>query len=356
MPKKSSSSSDAQEVEILPSAIVPATARGLYGDENTESGALIHLDSSEMPLLVVEAGRAAQFAYEEFLFGTISNEHTRRAYERAVRKFFEWLEDTHPEVGLAQISPRMVRSYLDQYSGAIASRKLQLSALRHFFDICVTRHAIVLNPSLSVRGERYSVTEGKTPEISIEECRQLLGAIDTESLIGKRDRAIIYTLIYTAARVGAVASLKIGNLYSAGSQWMIHFDEKGGKSREIPVREDLYQAIFDYLDAAGLEYGKEERSSPLFRSMLRKEGRFSGNGMKANDVSRMLKRRFAGAGLSERYSAHSFRVTTITDLLEQDTPLEDVQRLAGHADPRTTRLYDRRKRKVERSIVEKISV
>jgi len=54
--------------------------------------------------------------------------------------------------------------------------------------------------------------------------------------------------------------------------------------------------------------------------------------------------------------AHSFRVITITDLLEQGLALEDVQRLAGHADPRTTRLYDRRARKVTRNIVERISI
>ena len=55
------------------------------------------------------------------------------------------------------------------------------------------------------------------------------------------------------------------------------------------------------------------------------------------------------------YWPHSFRVTTITDLLEQNVPREDVQHLAGHADPRTTNLYDRRKRKIKRN-VDKISV
>jgi integrase/recombinase XerD len=43
-------------------------------------------------------------------------------------------------------------------------------------------------------------------------------------------------------------------------------------------------------------------------------------------------------------------------LLEQGVPLEDVQRLAGHADPRTTRLYDRRQKKITRNIVERISI
>jgi len=70
----------------------------------------------------------------------------------------------------------------------------------------------------------------------------------------------------------------------------------------------------------------------------------------------MVKRRMAACGLPRRLSPHSFRVTTITDLLEQGVPLEDVQNLAGHADPRTTRLYDRRQKKITRNIVERISV
>ena len=62
------------------------------------------------------------------------------------------------------------------------------------------------------------------------------------------------------------------------------------------------------------------------------------------------------AGLPPRLSPHSFRVTAITDLLSQGVPLEEVPHLAGHADPRTTRLYDRRQRKVTQNVVERISV
>ena len=51
-----------------------------------------------------------------------------------------------------------------------------------------------------------------------------------------------------------------------------------------------------------------------------------------------------------------FRVTAITSLLEQGVPMEDVQHLAGHADPGTTRLYDRRRKKITRNIVERISI
>ena len=49
-------------------------------------------------------------------------------------------------------------------------------------------------------------------------------------------------------------------------------------------------------------------------------------------------------------------MTAITDLLTQGIPLEDVQYLAGHAEPRTTTLYDRRKKRVTRNIVERIPI
>jgi integrase/recombinase XerD len=78
--------------------------------------------------------------------------------------------------------------------------------------------------------------------------------------------------------------------------------------------------------------------------------------MTAVDMCRMVKRRMKAAGLSARLSPQSFRVTTITDLLLQGVLLDDVQRLAGHADARTTKLCDRRDKKVTRNIVERISV
>jgi site-specific recombinase XerD len=151
--------------------------------------------------------------------------------------------------------------------------------------------------------------------------------------------------------VGAVVGLKRGSFYSAGEQRMLHFDEKGGKSREIPVRHDLDILIGLYLDAAGLQTARKE--TPLFRTANGKTGQLTRNALTGVDICRMVNRRLKDAGLSVRLSPHSFRVTTITDLLEQGVPLEDVQRLA---DPRTTRLYDRGDKKITRNIVERISI
>lgn len=84
-----------------------------------------------------------------------------------------------------------------------------LAAIRKFFDVAVIQHAIPLNPALSVRGPTHQVIEGKTPEVSIADARRLLDFIDTSHIVGLRDRAICATLIYTGARVGAVAKLTL---------------------------------------------------------------------------------------------------------------------------------------------------
>lgn len=306
----------------------------------------------EMPAMIADAGKPARFAYEEFFYGKLRNPHTRRAYQFAVNRFLTWCDERGIE--LANVTPALVGEYIDQNRASVSTKKQHLAALRHFFDGMVNRHAVVLNPVATVRGERLQVVEGRTPEITVKEARKLLKSIDVRHVVGLRDRAILATLVYTAARVGAIAKLRLHDLYHAGNQWMLHFDEKGSKSREIPVRHDLQRFLFEYLDAAAIR--DDDKESSLFRTAVRRERRLTGRGMTANDIGRMVKRRMADAGLSSRLSPHSFRVTTITDLLEQGVPLEDVQYLAGHSDPRTTRLYDRRQKKVTRNIVERISI
>lgn len=305
-----------------------------------------------LPRLVAQAGGSACFAWEELFSAEIRNPHTRRAYLHAVRQFLDWCE-AH-ELELRQITPAWVGTYYDQLPAAIPTKKLHLAALRCFFDRLVLRHAVVLNPAASVRGDRYQLVEGKTPEITVEQARMLLASIRPDDIGGLRDRAIISTLIYTAARIGAVARLRIGSIAQDGSQWQVRFLEKGGKVRDIPMRDDLAGCLMAYVERSGLRSASGD--GPLFRRLTRRGKVLTAVAMTADDMGRMIKRRIANASLPAPLSPHSFRVATITDLLSQGIPLEDVQHLAGHADPRTTRLYDRRKKHVTRSIVDKISV
>lgn len=231
-------------------------------------------------------------------------------------------------------------------------KKLHLAALRHFFDKAVERHAIMLNPALSVRGPKLSIREGKTKGLGVKQARQLLASIDVSTPVGLRDRAVIATLIYTAARRGAVAKLKRQDFHSDGRQHYFQLDEKGGKQRTIPCREDLERFMEAYMAAVG----PMEGGSALFRTMQGRTNAFTENAMSGEDILAMFKRRLKAAGLPDGFSCHSCRKATATNLLEQGVELADVQHFLGHADPRTTKLYDQRQLSVTRNIVERIGI
>ena len=168
------------------------------------SQALILASETQVPALpdiVQRAGQAAVFAAEEFYYGSIRNEHTRTAYRRAVDRFLAWCEERGLE--LARIAPKDVGQYFDglrKQGLSVATCKQHLAGVRHFFDGMVTRHAVLLNPALSVRGERYEVVEGKTPEISVKQARLLLKSLEASDALSKRDRAILAILAYRTVR------------------------------------------------------------------------------------------------------------------------------------------------------------
>ncbi len=320
------------------------------------------------------AGPAAKFAWEEFFLGKIPNPHTRSAYLRAVRRFLAWCEVK--KCRLKDIEPGAVGEYFAEIKGiSLPSKKLHLAAIRAFFDVLVQRHVMQLNPAHSVRTERYSVTEGRTPAITVGQAKTLMASIRLNSVLDFRDRAVIAVLIYTAARAGAVGQLNLKDFAEDGTQFVLRFSEKGGKARSIPVRHNLQQYLQEYLRSAGLETGPKD--SPLFRtgrvvrSVAEVRGSETGqnpgtdrtrmtalndDAMSGVDICRMVKRRLKTAGLPGGISPHSFRGCVATDLLSNGVALEDVQHLLGHADARTTRLYDRRQKQVTRNIVERISV
>jgi integrase/recombinase XerD len=110
-----------------------------------------------------------------------------------------------------------------------------------------------------------------------------------------------------------VAKLRIGDFQHDGTQYVLRFSEKGGTSREIPVRHDLEGHIQAYLDAAGVE--AENKDRPLYRSTQGKTKRLTGNPLTTKDVCRLVKRRLKDAGLPSRLSPHSFRVYVVPPVM-----------------------------------------
>ena len=314
------------------------------------------------PAIVTAAGRAAGNAWRDFFSELeLENDNTHRAYNHAVRRFLAWCEDRGLE--LARIMPGDVAQYIkDDLDGSPATQKQHRSAIKRYFDLLVVRHLSMINPAASVKTPKLRRSRGTTPMIEPDEIKQLMASIDTVGLAGIRDRAAIAVLGYTAVRAAGIAKLRRGDYRGRPGHMQLYFREKGGTQHQIEVRSDLEVCLNDYLAAGRMKTANKE--CPLFRPLLRKEQAFrpwvkadkkkgttEQGTLSPNDVCRMVKRRMRRAGLREELSAHSFRVAVLTDLIDQGVPIEDVQELAGHADARTTKLYDRTNRKVTRNLV-----
>ncbi len=191
------------------------------------------LRTPALPACITAAGAAAGFAWEEFFLGQVRNPHTRTAYLRAVKRFLAWTESQGLE--LLRITPGMVGHYFNELPLSIPSKKLHLAALRAFFDNLVQRHVLILNPAHSVRTERYSQVEGATPEITVVQARNLLKSIELHSIIDLRDRAIIAVLIYTAARAGAVAKLRLRDFAPKRGFTLSALQRKAGRRGSFPA-------------------------------------------------------------------------------------------------------------------------
>jgi site-specific recombinase XerD len=288
----------------------------------------------------------------EFFTAQINNDHTRKAYLNAARRFAGWCE-AHGLHELAQVEPFHVAAFVKELQGQFSppTVKQHLAALRMLFDWLVTGHVLDSNPAHPVRGPKYVVTKGKTPVLDAEEARALLDSIPTDTLIGLRDRALIGVMVYTFARVNAVIGMKVKDYFTQGRRGWVRLHEKGGKEHEVPCHHTLDKLLDEYLAAAGIAGDAE---GPLFRTTGRKTGQ--AQAMWQQDAYRMIQRRAAAAGIKTRIGNHTFRATGITAYLKNKGTLEHAQTLANHASPRTTKLYDRRSDEISLDEVEKISI
>lgn len=324
----------------------------LYREFDAGSSSQLMPQSHRVPTLIERAGPHASRRFLEFFAAQIRNPGTRAAYARAVGKFCIWCE--HRGLTFEQISPLVVAAYVEQLTSlrSAPTVKLHLAALRMLFDFLVTGQVLPFNPAASVRGPRHVVKKGKTPVLTPEQARELLDSIDTTSIIGLRDRALIGTLVYSFARVSAAIGMNVGDFYPQGRRMWFRLHEKGGKHHEVPAHHNVEMYIDEYLTAAQI---LDHSKSPLFRTVSRRR-RLTNNRMHRSDVLRMIKRRARQAGLSQQICCHTFRATGITAYLLNDGSLEHAQNIACHESVRTTKLYDRRADRISLDEIERIRI
>jgi site-specific recombinase XerD len=307
-----------------------------------EPGALAAV-AATLPAVFVSDEKAGE-RFFGFFTAHIRNRNTRRAYYKAACRFSDWCVGRGLK-SLGHVKPPHVAAYIEwmgraQPDGQGLSKptvKQHLAALRMLFDWLVVGHVLDTNPAHAVRGPKFSQKKGRTRVLDREEARALLAAIESGSLTGLRDRALIGIMIYTFARVGAVLQMNVGDYFSQGRRGWVRLHEKGGKEHEAPCIPKLEAYLDEYIAAAGIA---DDTDGPLFRTTGRSTG--TPHRLTQQDAYRLIQRHAKRAGIETQIGNHSMRATGMTDYLKNGGSLSEARKMANHADTRTTQLYDRR--------------
>ena len=306
--------------------------------------------SDSLPALYAPDPAAARRTVE-FFTANIRNPNTRKAYARAGVEFARWCQ-ARGIAALKQIEPVHVAAYIEQLQLAAPSVKQRLAALRTLFDWLVVGQVMPVNPAASVRGPSYSLKKGKTPVLSAEEVRALIDSIETDTIIGLRDRALIGLMVYTFARVGAAVQMRLEDVYVQRRRTWVRLHEKGGKLHEMPCHHNLEEYLHAYVEGAGLDDAK----GFLFLTAKGPGAALSTKPMRQADVYRMICRRVEAADIRTHIGCHSFRATGITEYLKNGGRLEIAQQMANHESSRTTGLYDLRGDQIKLDEAERIAI
>ena len=305
-----------------------------------------------VPTLLQSAGQRAVRRFLEFFTAEIRNPNTREAYARAVQQFCRWREQR--KLTLETVQPVFVAAYIEELmqQRSKPTVKQHLAAIRMLFDYLVTGQVVPVNPASSVRGPKYVTKKGKTPVLTPQEARLLLEAIETDTLVGLRDRALIGVMLFSFARIGAVLGMNVEDYYPQGKRFWFRLHEKGGKRHEVPAHHNAEEFVDAYLVAAGIA---EEKKNPLFRSFNRRR-QLTDRRLYPDEALAMVKRRARQAGLPTNICCHTFRASGITAYRLNGGTLEHAQQIAAHESPRTTKLYDRTTDEISLDEIERIVI
>jgi len=341
-------SPDALAGEVLPAVSRSNNSRWSTGPDAgdalavTAPGALAHRDQ-----------------LDAFTDGWLANrrlsEHTRAAYRGDVGHWLDWCRarDLDPltatflhvnayarelESGAALTTGRPM-------SPATVARRL--SGLSSWYGFLVKLGGVAASPVAGADRPRVSRDHSATVGLSAVEVDQLLAAAEADRGPARtRTVAMLAVLADLGLRVSELVGLDLAALGYERGHRSIRFVGKGGAPRRRALTPGSSAALDAYLAERAARAGvpvDELPPGPVFVTA-------AGERVDRHATFRLIRRLAVAAGIpaAAQLSPHSLRHAFATAARDEGVPLEDVQDAMGHADPRTTRRYDRDRHNLDR--------
>ncbi|WP_051797128.1 tyrosine-type recombinase/integrase [Catenuloplanes japonicus] len=288
----------------------------------------------------LEAGGGAATEFTDaWLANRRLSDHTRAAYKRDITGWLAWC-DTHA-ISPLTVTFLQVNAYARELETTLADTTVarKLSAMSSWYDFLTRLQAVPANPVSGADRPHVDRDHSGTVGLTPAEVDALIAA--AESATGPtadRTRAVIALLADLGLRVSELCGLDVTDLGYERGHRAVRFTGKGGKARRRALAPGTAAAVDAYL---------QSRGTPLDGPLLVTAG---GGRLDRHAVFRLVRQLARDAGIPawEQLSPHSLRHAFATTARAEGVPLEDVQDAMGHADPRTTRRYDRDRHNLDR--------
>jgi len=208
----------------------------------------------------------------------------------------------------------------------------RIACLSSFYHFLLRMGLVVSNPCDAVERPRsvHSVARG----YSADEVRRLL-AVVPDTVAGRRDRAILLTLVLTGRRRTEVISLKAGDLSLEGETCFYAYRGKGGKRGRRELPRPAFEAICATLADAGKELGSMAPAESLWQAAARPEG------VTSSTFYSRFRRYLVAAGLAPT-GIHVLRHTAAKLRRDAGESIEAVSQFLDHSSLAVTSVYLRR--------------
>jgi integrase/recombinase XerC len=270
------------------------------------------------------------------------SEHTLRNYAIDLGQFLDHVAPADPatgerrEVDIKQLDHITIREWLSALHEAQKKKSSiarKLAALRTFFQFLIREGVVEMNPAKLVSTPRL---EKKLPNhLSVEDAVRFIETPDTETDLGKRDRAILELLYGTGVRVSELTKLNLRDIDFRNKN--VRVLGKRRKERVVPFGDPALHALMRYLTEVRPAFlrnapAAERDEEAVFLN-------YQGTRITTRSVGRMVDKYIDVCAGIHNISPHSLRHSFATHLLDSGADLRDIQELLGHARLSTTQIY-----------------
>ena len=271
--------------------------------------------------------------FKRFIDYTDVKETTIKGYAVCIRSFVRWMNETGVRTpNRADIM--QYKLFLSDHRYSAGTQRQYLRAVKHFFK-WTAAEGLFPNIADNIKGAKVKQDNTRKDPFTESEIITVINSIDTSTVTGKRDKAVILLAVTCGLRIIEMQRADIGDIVMKSGERVIYIQGKGHDEKDDykKIVPEVWQAISDYLKTRP-GAGKKD---PLFAST---SNRSRGKRIAEPTFSTMIKEIFRRAGFdSNRLTAHSLRHTSVTMLLKSGASLQEAQAHARHADPKTTTIY-----------------